>query len=135
MSERPAADIHGYLITLCQDPFSASTVWGTMIIIKLNISTTPISGHQIIGKKGSLKLWKQFSKVGKSFALEKLSCQHLGQITCSFREIIFFTAFDFSILALQFSEPSAHLSSDAVAVATVPPQELSDLTLITSTIV
>ena len=28
MSERAAGYIHGYLITLRQDPFSASTVWG-----------------------------------------------------------------------------------------------------------
>ena len=31
MSARPALNIHGYLITLRQDPFSASTVWGKIL--------------------------------------------------------------------------------------------------------
>ena len=35
MSGRAASALHGYLITLRQDPFSASTVWGTNLLTLL----------------------------------------------------------------------------------------------------
>ena len=51
MSARAASDLHGYLITLRQDPFSASTVWG---IFRIEIRSAQNVGKVLVRREENI---------------------------------------------------------------------------------